>query len=110
MWYAVDLLFKSNHQASPAISGLWEEVILLVNAETEAQAKEVGSAIGRSREHEYFSSSPNRHLVKWTFERVDRVFAIDESELSNGTEVFSRFLRESEVLSLSTPFDDNGPN
>jgi len=44
--------------------------------------------------------------VTWVFERVDRVYGIDRELLADGTEWFSRFLRDSEVTSLLTPFDD----
>jgi hypothetical protein len=45
-------------------------------------------------------------LIIWTFEGVERVYAIEKDHLSSGVELFSRFLRDSEVTSMRTPFED----
>ena len=45
-------------------------------------------------------------LVIWKFHSIERVYPVLDDELRNGTEVFSRFLRDSEVRSLLTPFDE----
>jgi hypothetical protein len=39
------------------------------------------------------------------FDRVERIYAIEPESLADGTELFSRFLRDSEVASLLTPFE-----
>ena len=38
--------------------------------------------------------------------KVERVFEIGDEPVGSGREVFSRFLRASEVKSLLTPFED----
>ena len=48
-------------------------------------------------------------VVSWTFETIERVYLIEDEELHNGSEVFSRFLRDAEVKSLLTPFSDESP-
>jgi hypothetical protein len=57
--------------------------------------------MGMSQGHSYESESGR---VTWIFERIERVYAIGEPRLQSGMGVFSRFLRDSEVQSLLTPF------
>jgi hypothetical protein len=45
-------------------------------------------------------------VATWVFDSVSSTYRIEDAELSDGTELFSRFLRDSEVSSLKTPFDD----
>lgn len=42
----------------------------------------------------------------WEFFKVERIFAIDAEILVHGVEIFARHLRNSEVHSLLTQFDD----
>src|SRR5205809_1549521 len=102
MWYAVNLLFKSVHPEHHENEFLWEERLVLVQAETEAAARLEGECIGKSEEHEYVAA--NGDLVRWSFEQVERVCEIDS--LEHGSELFSRFLNTQEVESLLTPFKD----
>jgi hypothetical protein len=104
MWFAASLLFKSVHVPSGARPALWEESIRLIHAATEADAQKEAERIGRAEKVAYQAQSD---LVFWTFEGVERLFAIDDDQLLHGTELFSRFLRDSEVSSLLTPFDED---
>ncbi len=87
-------------EAKPTI---WEESILLIEAGSEEEARSEGERIARSRTHTY---EVEDGLVIWSFEQIERVYAIDREELRSGMEVFSRYLRDSEVKSLLTRFDD----
>src|SRR5437879_5940577 len=103
MWFAVNLLFESVHNDQPSTESLWEERIVLLRAADEPGAQQRGEILGKSEEHEYISATGDQ--VRWTFRRVERVFAIDEEVLGDGTEVFSRFLHTREVESLLMPFE-----
>lgn len=81
---------------------LWEERIILVEAGSEDEAKKIASTHAKSEEHSY-SAEGKRIDVK--FHQVDRACPI-EGSLVPGVELFSRFLRQSEVESLQTTFDD----
>lgn len=76
---------------------------MLIEAGSEAEARDGAERIGKSGTRTY---EVEGGLVIWNFERIERVYPIDEDEIHSGSEVFSRFLRDSEVASLLTPFDD----
>jgi hypothetical protein len=103
MWFAANLLFKSVHVPSGHRPPIWEQSIRLIEAETEADARNKADRVGRSEVVAYQAQSD---LVIWTFEGVERVYAIEEDHLGDGVELFSRFLRDSEVTSMQTPFED----
>jgi hypothetical protein len=103
MWYAVNTLYRSEHTPTETQPTLWEESIFLIEAGSEEDARSEAERIGRSRTHSYEVESG---LVIWSFQQIERVYAIDREDLRSGTEVFCRFLRDSEVKSLLTRFDD----
>jgi cysteine synthase len=103
MWYSVSLLFRSSGNPAGAGAPLWEESIRLISADSEAQAMEKAKRLGESERVSYGVSGGTR---TWVFSRVERVYAIETDRLDDGVELFSRFLRDSEVVSLLTPFDD----
>jgi Domain of unknown function (DUF4288) len=106
MWYTVSLLLKSRHLNQPSEQDwLWEESIVLVQAENEDDARRAGERIGKSKELEYVSATGDQ--VRWTFETIESVCEILDDTITSGTEVFSRFLRNEEVDSILTPFPDD---
>ena len=108
MWYSASLFFKSRHPDSPENDFLWENSVILIAAESVQEAAAIATRHGQTAQHEYVSVLHER--VEWTFERLEKVYEIDSENLASGVEVFSRFLRESEVESLFTPFEDEiGP-
>lgn len=97
-WYAISLLFRSEH--SPSISPdleVWEEAIVVVQAESEDVAREKGGRLAREREVSYETMSGD--IATWRFERIGGVCAIET--ITDGIEVFTRFLKRSEVESLA---------
>jgi Domain of unknown function (DUF4288) len=104
MWFTASLLYKSRHPDHPQSEFLWEESIVLIRASSEEEARREAERIGKDGEHDYVAAAGN--LVHWTFEQVESVQAILDDALNHGTEVFSRFLRASEVESLLAPFKD----
>jgi hypothetical protein len=103
MWFAVNLLYESLHEP-PASQNLWEERIIIVQADSEESALHQGETLAKAEEHEYISAQGDR--VRWLFRGVERVFPIDAEHLSQGTEVFARFLKASEVQSILQKFPD----
>ena len=105
MWYSASLFFEGAHQVSPRVPSTWEEVIVLIEADDEAQAYQRADEAGRSREHEYLVSDPVQHRLRWRFVKTERVQAIEYSLPINGAELFRRSLRREEAESLMLPFE-----
>jgi Domain of unknown function (DUF4288) len=103
MWFAVNLLYESVHEP-PASQNLWEERIIIVQADSDESALHQGESLAKAEEHDYVSAQGNH--VRWIFRGVERVFPIDAEQLSHGTEVFARFLKTSEVQSILEKFPD----
>ena len=104
MWYAANLLFKARRNDAADEPGFWEESIRLVNAGSAEEARVKSEQLGRSQRISYKTKDGE---LTWTFDRVERVHEIEADALVDGVEVFSRFLRDSEVTSLLTPFEDS---
>jgi hypothetical protein len=104
MWYSANLLFRSIHTPAESKQTVWEESVRLIQARTEVEAKHEAEKIGKSCAHSY---EVEGGTVQWIFERVERLFAIADEDLRTGSEVFSRYLRDSEVKSILTPFEDD---
>ena len=103
MWFAASLLFKSTHVPTEAKPAIWEESIRLILAATEEEAYEKARRIGNAASHAY---DVEGGTVTWHFQSVERVHHIEDDALRDGSELFSRFLKDSEVQSLGKPFDD----
>jgi Domain of unknown function (DUF4288) len=104
MWYAGNLFFRAVHSKRPETEPDWEERIVLLEADDESAARALAENLGKSAEHEYYVSKAETDLLKWTFVKVQKLYAIDDPVLRSGTEVFSRFLRHSDAESLLRPF------
>ncbi len=102
MWFTASLFFRSHH-TKPDVQGLWEERIVLLNAEDEGSASEQAAAIGESEQTNFAVTSEDR--ATWRFVCVERVQAIEAEVLKPGIEVFSRYLRDSEAKSFLQPFE-----
>lgn len=109
-WYTVSILFRANCSSQSTNPTLWEERLLLIEAASADDAEREGTTIGKRGDHEYEVGSrctgEAKQKLKWTFDRIERVFLVEDDRLSHGTELFSRYLRDSEVKSLLTPFED----
>ena len=103
MWFAAKLLFKSIHTSVPETDPVREEQIVLIRATTENEAKTKATKRGEQGEHGYKTVTGD--MTTWKFDSV-YIHRIEDAELIDGTEIFSRFLKDAEVRSLKTPFDD----
>ena len=97
MWYTANIFFEGKHDVVPVVPSLWEESIVLIEAEDEVEAQALAEHIGRSREHAYEVDVPSRHILGWTLAVVERVCGIDGEQPRHGTELFTRFLRAPEA-------------
>ena len=103
MWYLVNVFHRSDHiPALPAEKTVWEETFVLVDAENEEHAREKVSRKASTDQTAYTSTTEDS--VVWNFVGSPRVQYCEE--LTDGAELFSRFLRNSEAISLLRPFED----
>ena len=108
-WFVANLLFRAIHNGMISDNDIWEERIILIDADTEQDAIKECIKIGKSEEHEYpvkADKSGKDEIVKWSFIQIERICLIEGSAFVNGLEVFTRYLRNSEVKSLLTPFEE----
>ncbi len=104
MWFSANILFKGSSPSGSNSAILWEEQVILIQANTESEAQKKATSIGSNKQHEYRVDSGE--IVRWIFDGIERVQQIESQEIYDGIEVFSRFLRNSEVESIKTPFSD----
>lgn len=103
MWYTASLLFKSTRSKPENGEPIWEESIRLIEADSGGDARRKATELGRRSEVSYPVEGSDS--TKWTFVQVERICEIDAEILADGVEVFSRFLRSSEVESILKPID-----
>lgn len=107
-WFSVNLLFRAIHNGISTENDLWEERIILINSGSEIEARNEGLRIGKSEEHEYLVASDINDqdgMIRWSFIQIERICKIESDNLVNGQEIFTRYLRNSEVESILIPFD-----
>ena len=111
-WYTASVFLKGDHLSRPEVSPLWEEKLLLIQAASEEEARQEAARMGKDSECEYdVADGKSGHppgRLRWNFQTVERVISIESPQLVSGTEAFYRFLRDSEAISLLTPFSDTG--
>jgi hypothetical protein len=103
MWYRASIFMRGETKGRPPADWLWEESVVLFDADSHEHATALATNYARSHETSYISGTGEK--IHWIFDRVFSVYQFDEAPVS-GTEVYSHFLRAAEVASLLTPFDD----
>jgi hypothetical protein len=99
MWFGVSLLYRSSEPLDEQGTRLFEERIIVFDAADEGEAWKKAKERGPLLEERY--TNAEGRWVAWTFERTVEVRAILEDQIADGVEVFSRFLRQDEVESLT---------
>ncbi len=75
---------------------------MLIEADSEGEARECAETIGRGEEHSYVSAEGER--ISWVFKEVFQVYQLDHHP-SSGTEIFCRYLKAQVVQDLHLTFD-----
>jgi hypothetical protein len=104
MWHWASLFFQSVHNDHPTASDYWEQQVIILQADSDEDAKVIAERIGKEKEHEYISMTGDR--VKWVFRHVESISELFDQSLKPGSEVYSRFLRADEVRSLLQPIEE----
>jgi len=104
MWYTACLFFEGVCDKPQEEGNLWEERCVLVQGDDAAEVEQRARQIGEAGEHDYTTADGN--FLRWHFRKVERVYQLIDDELQDGTEVFSRFLDDSQAASLLQPSVD----
>lgn len=104
MWFTASLLLKAVHINHPVPDPIWEERIVLLEAPNEPAARALAEKLGKEAEHEYYTSRAEDDRLRWTFVNVGKLYPV-EQDLQSGTELFSRFLKDSEIKSMREPIE-----
>ena len=99
-FFSVSVFFESK---KIECDELWEEQIFLVEASSIEEAREMAKKIGLENEISYENCDGVE--VIWVFRRVGVVYEIG-NVVEHGVEIFSRFLKKAEAISLLKPFDE----
>jgi hypothetical protein len=103
MWFCVSALSISEHNPPvPPEQRVWEEHLFLLKANDAAHAKSRAEELARRLECSF--EAANKSKVTWKFKRISKVHQL-EGEPTDGAEVFSRFLKDSEARSLESPIE-----
>ncbi len=106
MWFSASLLSEGESPDRAPSEILWEESIVLIEADSEAEARIVAAKVAKDSETEYCTAMGEK--ISWKFRSIQSVYEMDGSSFKTGTELFSRFLRSSEVESLLADFEEPG--
>ena len=104
MWFGARLVFQSVHTGTPeaALSTneprevLYEESIVLIQADDEASAGSLARSVGLQKQHSY--ENMYGETVTWQFVDVTDVKELFDSEIGHGSEVFYRFFSREDRL------------
>lgn len=103
MWYCASILNVAEQDGKHLPDALWEEQFILIEAPDQQSAYREAFAIANRPRAPY--KNKEGRSIHWRFVKVERVYEILDGTPLSGTEVFSRFLRDSEAKSLMVPFD-----
>jgi hypothetical protein len=90
MWFGVKVYQRAKHERSPSSQDLFEEIIFLVQASDEEEAKRRALQHAKRAETQY--ENVYGEIVSWdTDTRVVDVFCMLDEQPQDGSEVYSRF-------------------
>lgn len=96
MWYTASLIYKGVNEDN--LTELCEERIILFHALCEQDVYAKAESFGLDSEHTY--EVERGGTLQWKFDSVERVYEVDDSEIHDGSELFSRFLTKDDVAIL----------
>ena len=101
-WFAARLLFERSFDGGPPAPALYEETVVLLKGSGMAEAEKKATKLGKAASHSY--KNVDGETITWTFKEVLDVVQLNEAEIGEGSEVYSRFLRPEDVKSVRASF------
>jgi hypothetical protein len=88
-WYWVSATFKAIHSGPPRRRHRWEQIVFLIRAADAEDAARIAQEVARGKEHGYRGATGT--VVTWKLQQIDRIEALFDREIRQGTEVYWRF-------------------
>ncbi len=104
MWYSVSILLKGSLRSGHKLEASWEEDIILCNTTSVKMAKKKAEIVGRGLECEYVTATGE--YLRWKYDGILSINQLETDNIEDSNVVFSRYLRDEEILSLKRPFED----
>jgi len=102
-WFSANILFKASTSGRSDDDALWEERIAIVGGDSFGEAKDKAECFAKAEEMQYVTIGGE--ALRWEFVRVGKLVEIRGDAFEQGLEIFSRYLKGSEVASMDMPFD-----
>ncbi len=102
-WYSVSFILKSEHPEAPQYEKVWEEQIVLIQAEDSESAKNYATDYAKTKELEYISATGLKTF--WSYKGILDCYELSADSLGHKTEIFSRHLDESQIEALRKESD-----
>lgn len=90
--YGVAARYKAVHVGSQRRRHLWEQIIFVIYARDEDDAKVVAEMVAREKEHEYLNEAGE--IVHWVLMEIEQVKKISDDMSQNGAEVYCDFFEK----------------
>ena len=103
-WYSARVLFESRIDGVALSGAILEESVRVLKAKDEAEARARAEEVARGAEHGY--ANEQGQTVSWHLVAVLDVQDLCETEIQDGTEVFSRMFRRDSADAAARGADD----
>jgi uncharacterized protein DUF4288 len=94
-WFAVRLLFESQHPEEPGVDSMFEDRIILVSGSTEDEVRQKAESYGHSEESTY--RNVYEKTIREVFLEILDVVEISSDQIEDLTEVYHQFLTPKEL-------------
>jgi len=92
-WYSAQIILKRD--LAGCAERLWEEKIFVIQGDTEEEIRSKLEGILKKEEMSYLNLEGG--MVQWSLQGVPAIEELLDESIVSGTEVYSRFLMESEI-------------
>jgi len=99
VWFWVSANYKAVHMDRSRRRHLWQQIVFLVQATSEAEARTKAHGIATDKEHEYEVASGG--TVRWILQHIEKVEELFDSTIKDGSEVYWRFYERVESKTYS---------
>jgi hypothetical protein len=106
-WYWVAATYKAVHSKVARKRHLWQRIVFLIQAESEADAATIAGQVARDKEHDYLVEGGD--TVRWTLKEVEEIRELFDRNIQQGTEVYWEFFtRVDRAVDATTPRKQHG--